>query len=286
MPRSTHGAGDAGKPWRAKRPTASLRRKTGLRRRAQRKASSAPQHRAARPAVATARARQAAAMDEDRRADAADRSRSTRSIRAPATTSATSCRYASAGKRNLKPGPGRSPVCRHRLRRREQALLPAGRPQRLPDPRARRPRPVGVRSALPPADGVRRGLRDRREVRGRARSNDPLAARRPSRPAMSRRPSDAARKADDIWVLKLFPHAMVQANAFYSREAHGHPVRLFPRRGQSTRATTFRASASSRACRTTSSRTRSRTRSSTGSGPTSPSPRTPTCWRSTRPSPI
>src|SRR5581483_4069468 len=26
---------------------------------------------------------------------------------------------------------------------------------------------------------------------------------------------------DDIWVLKLFPHAMVQANAFYSREARG-----------------------------------------------------------------
>jgi hypothetical protein len=31
----------------------------------------------------------------------------------------------------------------------------------------------------------------------------------------------AARKADDIWVLKLYPHAMLQANAFYSREAHG-----------------------------------------------------------------
>jgi hypothetical protein len=31
----------------------------------------------------------------------------------------------------------------------------------------------------------------------------------------------AARRAEDIWVLKLYPHAMVQANAFYSREAHG-----------------------------------------------------------------
>ena len=30
-----------------------------------------------------------------------------------------------------------------------------------------------------------------------------------------------ARKTDDIWVLKLYPHAMLQANAFYSREAHG-----------------------------------------------------------------
>ena len=28
-------------------------------------------------------------------------------------------------------------------------------------------------------------------------------------------------KADNIWVLKLFPHAMVQPNAFYSPEAHG-----------------------------------------------------------------
>lgn len=32
---------------------------------------------------------------------------------------------------------------------------------------------------------------------------------------------NAARKTDDIWVLKLYPHAMLQANAFYSREAHG-----------------------------------------------------------------
>ncbi|MDQ3257015.1 MAG: peptidase M4 [Acidobacteriota bacterium] len=29
------------------------------------------------------------------------------------------------------------------------------------------------------------------------------------------------RKADDIWVLNLFPHAMIQANAFYSPEAKG-----------------------------------------------------------------
>ena len=31
----------------------------------------------------------------------------------------------------------------------------------------------------------------------------------------------AGETLDDIWVLKLFPHAMVQANAFYSREARG-----------------------------------------------------------------
>jgi hypothetical protein len=33
--------------------------------------------------------------------------------------------------------------------------------------------------------------------------------------------ADAAHASDDIWVLKLFPHAMQQANAFYSRDAHG-----------------------------------------------------------------
>jgi len=33
--------------------------------------------------------------------------------------------------------------------------------------------------------------------------------------------SGDAAKTDDIWVLKLYPHAMIQANAFYSREAHG-----------------------------------------------------------------
>jgi hypothetical protein len=29
------------------------------------------------------------------------------------------------------------------------------------------------------------------------------------------------RKADDIWILKLYPHAMQQANAYYSPQAHG-----------------------------------------------------------------
>jgi len=32
---------------------------------------------------------------------------------------------------------------------------------------------------------------------------------------------NAFRKADDIWVLKLYPHAMQQANAYYSPQAHG-----------------------------------------------------------------
>ncbi|MDM0026303.1 hypothetical protein [Variovorax saccharolyticus] len=42
--------------------------------------------------------------------------------------------------------------------------------------------------------------------------------RRADRPAGQEKPTDPA---DDIWVLKLYPHAMVQANAFYSREAQG-----------------------------------------------------------------
>jgi len=33
--------------------------------------------------------------------------------------------------------------------------------------------------------------------------------------------NDTWAKSDSIWVLKLFPHAMVQANAFYSPQAHG-----------------------------------------------------------------
>jgi hypothetical protein len=32
---------------------------------------------------------------------------------------------------------------------------------------------------------------------------------------------DKLRKKDDIWVLKLYPHAMQQANAYYSPQAHG-----------------------------------------------------------------
>ena len=46
--------------------------------------------------------------------------------------------------------------------------------------------------------------------------------RRAERPVGADTPAAAARhKADDIWVLKLFPHAMQQANAFYSRDAQG-----------------------------------------------------------------
>ena len=42
--------------------------------------------------------------------------------------------------------------------------------------------------------------------------------RRADRPIGREKPADPT---DDIWVLKLYPHAMVQANAFYSREAQG-----------------------------------------------------------------
>jgi len=47
--------------------------------------------------------------------------------------------------------------------------------------------------------------------------------RRAERPPgdAAQRPDGGAPAADDIWVLKLFPHAMAQANAFYSRDAHG-----------------------------------------------------------------
>lgn len=42
--------------------------------------------------------------------------------------------------------------------------------------------------------------------------------------------ADQWRKTDDIWVLHLFPHAMVQANAFYSPEARGILFGYFPAR--------------------------------------------------------
>lgn len=42
--------------------------------------------------------------------------------------------------------------------------------------------------------------------------------RRADRPVGREKPTEPA---DDIWVLKLYPHAMVQANAFYSRDAQG-----------------------------------------------------------------
>jgi len=49
--------------------------------------------------------------------------------------------------------------------------------------------------------------------------------RRADRPGvkvkLAKRKGGDAAKTDDIWVLKLYPHAMIQANAFYSREAHG-----------------------------------------------------------------
>jgi hypothetical protein len=44
-------------------------------------------------------------------------------------------------------------------------------------------------------------------------------ADRPPRPEGNK--GGTWRKTDDIWVLNLFPHAMVQANAFYSPEAKG-----------------------------------------------------------------
>ena len=45
--------------------------------------------------------------------------------------------------------------------------------------------------------------------------------RRADRFGGSAKNDDTMRKADDIWVLKLYPHAMQQANAYYSPQAHG-----------------------------------------------------------------
>jgi len=45
----------------------------------------------------------------------------------------------------------------------------------------------------------------------------------------SKENDDAFRKKDDIRVLKLYPHAMQQANAYHSPDAHGIPVRFLRR---------------------------------------------------------
>ena len=62
------------------------------------------------------------------------------------------------------------------------------------------------------------------DVRGRAGPRDPLAPRRSLR--RLGRDDDAMRKTDDIRVLKLYPHAMQQANAYLQPAGARHPVRL------------------------------------------------------------
>jgi hypothetical protein len=43
----------------------------------------------------------------------------------------------------------------------------------------------------------------------------------------SKENDDGFRKKDDIRVLKLYPHAMQQANAYYSPDAQGIPCSVF-----------------------------------------------------------
>ena len=45
--------------------------------------------------------------------------------------------------------------------------------------------------------------------------------RRADRFGGSSEKDNACARQDDIWVLKLYPHAMQQANAYYSPQAHG-----------------------------------------------------------------
>ena len=95
----------------------------------------------------------------------------------------------------------------------------------------------------------------------------------------------ALRKRDDIRVLKLFPHAMQEANAYYSPQAHGILFGFFAA-NKRTRAEISLGSLSSHVCRRTSSLMRLPMQSSMAFGRTSLSPPIQTCLPFTRVSPI
>ena len=75
--------------------------------------------------------------------------------------------------------------------------------------------------------------------------------------------------------LRIYPHALREANAYYSPAKKALLFGYFPALATTTRATTCRAAWSSPACRTTSSRTRRRTRCSTACTGASSSRRNP-----------
>jgi len=62
--------------------------------------------------------------------------------------------------------------------------------------------------------------------------------------------ADTWQKGDDIYVLNLFPHAMVQANAFYSPEAKGILFGYFAA-NKTNQGETFRGSVCLPVCLTT-----------------------------------
>ena len=128
--------------------------------------------------------------------------------------------------------------------------------------------PVGVESAVPPADGLRGRDDDHRTLRARARPRRALWAdvaiatgRRQLREQFVRR-------------LRIYPHALRDRNAYYSPAKKALLFGYFPVDHARTR-TTRRARWSSPACRTTSSRTRRRTRCSTACTRASTSRRNP-----------
>ena len=169
-----------------------------------------------------------------------------------------------------------------RLRRSHGLLLPARQPRRPADPHRRRPRPVRGRSAVPPADGLRRVARETIEHfeagarKAHSTGAAPNGARGAGRGGGGSRTSRRCTCSRTLSARRTPSTARTRTASFSATSARTAPIV----------ATTSPGSRSSPASRTTSWRTRPRTPSSTACAATSSSRPTWTFRRSTRPSPI
>ena len=120
-------------------------------------------------------------------------------------------------------------------------------------------RALGRQSAVPPADGLRRGDDDDRAIRARARPRRALGAA----PSTARR----TRTSPEQFVhrLRIYPHALRDQQCLLQPGQEGAAVRLLPGRRIDGREQHAGHDWSSPASRTTSSRTRRRTPCSTAS---------------------
>ena len=120
-----------------------------------------------------------------------------------------------------RPGSDRPQDRRRRLRRRQQALLPAGRSRRSAPAGERRPRSFRIGSALPPADGLcRRRPTPSQHVRGGAGARHPLAPGRSFR-RIERERRRAAQDRRHPRPEPLSARDAGRPTPIYSPQAHG-----------------------------------------------------------------